>query len=113
MMISRLVPLLALGISGTAFSATALTSETMRNGKSVYGVPNAAQAADRVVDVQKVKRLNVHCGETVTFQNGAERFTWRFDVVGHRTVDLKKVAPAGFTAERFLVHVSPNQYERP
>jgi hypothetical protein len=112
MTVRKLIPLLTLAIAGTAFAAPPKSSETMPNGRSIYGVSNAPQAADRVVDVKSVKQLNVTCGETVTFKSGARQFTWRFDVLGHRVVDLKKVAPADFPVDRFLVYVSSNPDER-
>lgn len=92
--------------------AAASNADTFSNGRSWYGVPNSAGAATRVIDVKSTKAINVDCGETVTFQSGDKKFTWRFDVVSHRAVDLRKVAPADFTNEKLMVYVSANVYER-
>lgn len=93
-------------------AASASKAETFRNGKSWYGVPNSAEAATRVIDVKSAKEINVDCGETITFKNGDKKFTWRFDVAGHHNVDLRKIAPAGFTSEKLMVYVSANVFER-
>ena len=55
---------------------------------------------------------NIKCGDTITFRSGDKTFTWKFDVAGHRAVDLQKIAPAGFTKQPLMVYVSRNDAER-
>ena len=42
------------------------------------------------------RALNVRCGDTVTFVNGAKKFSWKFDTASHGAVPLAKIAPADF-----------------
>ena len=90
----------------------AVQAQTLMNGQSVYGRPGVDEAATRVVDLASTKPLNVTCGDTVTFVNGSQRFTWRFDTISHRAVPLAKVAPAGFGAREQVVYVSRQASER-
>lgn len=102
---------LGLALSATAMAAPA-ADKTLRNGRSVYGVPSTAQAADRVVDVASAKALNIDCYETVTFRSGQQEFTWKFEVVGHGAVALKDIAPAGFDTKGLKVYIAPSDAER-
>lgn len=103
--------LLGLLMSVTAAQATPL-QESMFNGRSVYGVPASAQQASKVVDVDKVSAVNVECGETVVFRKDEQSFAWKFDTVGHRAVNLAKIAPKEFAGKPLTVYVSPNEAER-
>jgi hypothetical protein len=96
----------------TPVAMASAQAETFANGRSWYGVPNNPEVATRVVDVNSTDALNIECGETVTFRNGDKSFTWRFDVVNHRAVDIRKVAPANFASKKLMVYVSPNDFER-
>lgn len=98
-------------LAGT--SSFAKGSETLRNGQSIYG-QSAQQpvSGGRVVDVAAGDKLNVRCGDTVTFVNGAKRFTWKFDAVNHQRVDLAKIAPSDFGKAGFTVYVAGNDLER-
>ncbi len=49
---------------------------------------------------------------TLTFRSGGECFSWKFDVVGHRVVDLQAIAPVGFSGEPLKAHVAHNDAER-
>jgi len=93
--------------------ASANAGSTLNNGRSVHGVASAAQP-DRVVDLAKVAsgELNIVCGETVQFRNGDKTFAWKFESVGHRAVDLRALAPAGFTDRPLWVFVERNDGER-
>lgn len=103
---------LALATAVAASLALPAAAERFANGKSWYGAPSSAEVATQTVDVKSAKRLNVRCGDTVTFRNGEQRFSWRFDVLNHQVVDLRKIAPAGFTAEPLRIYISSNVYER-
>ncbi len=101
--------------SAAALSATgafAASDETYANGRSIYGVPASQGAESKVLDVANTKFANIKCGDTVTFRSGDKTFTWKFDVAGHRAVDLQKIAPAGFTKQPLMVYVSRNDTER-
>lgn len=94
--------------AGSAFAA----GDTLPNGKSRFGNPTAEVQNARVVDVAGVKTLNVRCGESVTFVNGAKKFSWRFDPVNHGVVALAKLVPADFGATDIKVYVSRNEAEK-
>jgi hypothetical protein len=96
----------------TSTAAFAAGPHTLMNGSSLLGVPALAERSSKVLDVASTPSANVICGDVVTFRNGAKTFTWKFDGVSHRTVDLQKIAPAGFTSKPLLVYVEPNAYER-
>jgi hypothetical protein len=94
--------------AGTAFAA----GGTFMNGNSFYGKPSAEMKGNLVVDVATAKTLNVKCGDTVTFVNGAKRFSWRFETTPHSGVPLAKIAPADFGAGATTVYVARNDMER-
>ena len=98
--------------AATAASSTSAAS-TLANGRSVHGLPSAAQP-DRVVDLDKTgsNELNIVCGETVQFRDGDRTFAWKFESVGHRAVDLRALAPAGFTDKPLWLFVERNDGER-
>lgn len=97
-----------------AVSAQAGTmgSDRLYNGKSVNGEAVAAPQSARVVNVDGSKALNVNCGEIVTFQKDGKSFSWKFDSAGHRPVDVRAIAPAGFANKPLMVYVSKNESER-
>jgi hypothetical protein len=104
---------LALGLALSATMASAaMDTSTLANGKSVYGVVASTSQTAKVVDVGTASTLNIDCGETVTFRNGDKSFSWKFDVVGHRVVDLQTIAPAGFSSKPLKVYVARSDGER-
>jgi len=102
----------ALSMAGASQAATGANGERLMNGKSIYGVPATASSSVKEVNVDQLDALNVQCGDTLTFRQGAQSFTWKFDVVSHRIVDLQKIAPAGFIKKPLLVYVDRNESER-
>jgi hypothetical protein len=102
----------AILLSASVLASATTQPDTFNNGRSWYGGPNSAEQATRVVDVNSVEAINAKCGDTITFRNGDKTFTWRFDVVSHRAVDFRKVAPAGFASKELVVYVSRNDTER-
>jgi Heavy-metal resistance protein CzcE len=81
----------------------------------IYGTPAAETSTDRIVHLDPHSHwVNVDYGETVRFVaqsgNGSERsFAWRFDVSSDVwSVDLSKVAPAGFPDRNVRVYVGPD-----
>lgn len=103
----------ALLIAAGAQASSAASSSPLANGRSVHGMPSAAQP-DRVVDLAQAgsDELNIVCGETVQFRNGNQTFAWKFESVGHRAVDLRALAPAGFTDKPLWLFVERNDGER-
>lgn len=94
--------------AGTAFAA----GDLLPNGKSRFGQPAAELQGARVVDATTTKTLNVRCGDTVTFVNGAKKFSWKFDTTNHGAVPLARIAPSDFGAVASTVYVSRNDSER-
>ena len=109
--ISSSAVLLGLLLAASAQAAPA-SPEKLYNGQSVYGREVAQAQNARIVDVSATKALNVDCGETVTFKKGTQTFTWKFETVGHRPVDLRAIAPAGFLNAPVMVYVSRSEAER-
>lgn len=101
---------LAAALAGT--SAFAKGSDTLRNGQSIYGKSVSPTEGTRVVDVAAADKLNVRCGDTVTFVNGVKRFTWKFDAVNHQRVNLAKIAPSDFGQADLSVYIAGNDLER-
>ncbi len=105
--------LLAIGGAQAATGGSASAgSDLMYNGKSVHGSAVAAPPTARQVNVELGKSLNVACGETVTFRKGEKTFSWKFESATHRAVDLRTIAPAGFTDKGLMVYISRNEAER-
>ena len=92
--------------------AGTMGSDRMYNGKSVNGEAVTAPQNARVVDVDGSKTVNVNCGEVVTFQKDGKSFSWKFESAGHRPVDVRAIAPAGFSSKPLMVYVSKNESER-
>lgn len=104
---------IALGLLLAAHAqAGSLKAETLYSGQSVYGRSVPQPQSARVVDVSAQKSLNVVCGDTVTFKQGDKTFSWKFDTAGHRPVDLRAIAPAGFVDAPVMVYVSRSDAER-
>lgn len=97
-------------IAGAAQAATGGT-DGMLNGKSIHGEAVAATPKARVVNVDTGKAINVNCGDVVTFQSAGKSFTWKFNSAVHRALDVRDIAPQGFTDKKQLVYVSRNDSE--
>ena len=85
---------------------------TFMNGQSYYGQPTSQAAAARVVDIASARPINVAHGETVTFRSEGKEFSWTFNGLGGRAVDVTKIAPAGFSANRVSVYVGQDPLTR-
>ena len=90
----------------------AASGNTFMNGQSIYGQPAAQGAPVRVVDLASTDRLNVAYGESVTFRSGAKQFSWTFDGLDRRAVDVNQIAPAGFVGKPVVVYVGRNPSNR-
>lgn len=76
------------------------------NGMCIYGSSHTGQQAERVVDVEKSARvIGVNYGETVKFVDGSKSFTWTFNGLGGRSVELQRIAPTGFMTHGLGVSV--------
>ena len=95
---------------GAAQAAT-VGNQVMLNGKSVHGETVAATPYARVVNVDAGKAINVNCGDVVTFQSAGKSFTWKFNSAAHRALDVRDIAPQGFTDKKQMVYVSRNEGE--
>lgn len=101
---------IAVAVATTLGSAIA---DTLRNGESAFGQPATAGATARVVDLKATGYANVNYGETVIFRaDGASQFAWTFNGVQNRSLDLAKIAPAGFSATDYKVYVGRNALYR-
>jgi len=96
--------------AGVAQAATA-ANDRMLNGKSVHGEVVAATSTTRVVNVDAGKAINVNCGDVVTFQAAGKSFTWKFNSAAHRALDVREIAPQGFSDKKLMVYVSRNDGE--
>lgn len=104
-MTSRTVLRRALFAAALAVFAAAARPAAFAAGESIFGEPGRADSAQRVVDVSSVNRLNVSYGETVMFTNGHEQFSWTFDGLDRRSLDLANIAPAYFAAGPFTIYI--------
>lgn len=97
----RLIATAALCAVTIAAPLTSLAAgaDTFRNGKSYYGEASSETTAARVVDLGTTRAINVGFGETVTFRSGARTFTWTFNGLDQRGIDIAKIAPAGFPVQ--------------
>ena len=99
-------------LSGIPLAGFAASGNVFMNGQSIYGQPAAQGAPVRVVDMASTDRLNVAYGESVTFRSGAQQFSWTFDGLDRRSVDVGQLAPAGFAGKPFVVYVGRNPSNR-
>lgn len=106
---STLRAALLAALAAAAFSANA---DTFMNGESFYGTPTAATAYARQVAVGSRATMNVDYDGVVTFTNEGRSFTWRFNGLDDRPVDITKIAPAGFPTKPLTIYVAPNPWNR-
>lgn len=104
--------IVAVALAGAPGLGGVQATERLGNGNSLYGVPYVGGKADHVVELGTSQFINIKCGQTVLFRQAGKVFAWKFDVVGHRAVDLAKIAPAGFRVKDFKVYVDRNASER-
>lgn len=111
--IQNLRAALALGMASLSLATYAATgADTFMNGKSYYGEMTSQDSAARVVDVASSRHVNVTYGETVTFRSEGKQFSWTFNGLGGRSVDVVRIAPAGFPTKPFAVYVGRDPLTR-
>lgn len=110
----RFVGAIALGVATTAASFVSLAAsvDTFRNGQSVYGQPSTDNAATRVVELGTTTAINVSYGETVAFRSGGQTFSWPFNGLVGRGIDITKIAPAAFAIKPLGIFVERSSLNR-
>ena len=105
----------ALLVGATVMSgvASANNPDMFENGQSFYGQSATPTHNARVVDVASAKYVNAEYGETLTFVRADKTFTWTFNGLDNRAVDLRKIAPTGFAIESFTVYVGTDPLRKP
>lgn len=101
----------ALAAAFTAMAApwASHAAGTFMNGQSHYGQPAPATAAAPVVDLGSTRHLNVGYGETVSFRGtGGQVFTWTFNGLDLRAIDLARIAPPAFATPPLRVFIGRN-----
>jgi hypothetical protein len=79
--------------------------------RSQFGVPAEDRAAQREILIGPDTRwANVTEGETIRFvvrtpSGAGESFTWYFDTVGDRSMDLRQIAPPGTIGRPLHVYI--------
>lgn len=85
-----------LGLASLSLTAYAANGpDVFMNGKSYYGEPTSQVSAARVVDIASSGAINVPYGETVTFRSEGKQFSWTFNGLGGRAVNVTKIARPG------------------
>ncbi len=107
---AALVALVALSI--VPLLSFAARKPVFMNCQSIYGQPGAQGAPVRVVDLATTHQLNVEHGQSVVFRLGAQQFSWTFNGLGERSVDLSQIAPAGFANKPFTVRIGRDPSNR-
>lgn len=92
-------------------SVACATPSTFPTGESYYGRSVPVANFYRVVDLAQAKNVAIECGETVTFVNQGQKFSWKFDSIHHTRVPVAAVAPAGFDTAGIAVYINRNEYE--
>lgn len=105
-------PLRATLLAALAAAAFSAHADTFRNGESFYGTPTAATSYARQMTLGSRATLNVDYGSVVTFTNEGRSFTWQFNGLDHRPVDITKIAPAGFPTKPLIIYVAPDPWNR-
>jgi len=109
----RTTSTLRAALLATLAAATFSThADTFRNGESFYGAPTAATAYARQVTLGSRTTMNVGYGSVITFTNEGRSFTWQFNGLDHRPVDITKIAPAGFPTKPLIIYVAPDPFNR-
>lgn len=104
--------ILALGMAAIPLTSVAVGTDTFRNGQSFFGEPASQMPVTRTVELGTASHLNVSYGETVKFQSMGQQFTWTFNGLDRRAVDVTRIAPAGFPVKPLVVHVGRNPTNR-
>lgn len=106
----RFAGLMAIALPAFAHAAC---QDRFASGECLYGSSHTGQQAERVVDVNTARHaVGVNYGETVKFVDGGKSFTWTFNGLGGRNVELQRIAPAGFAAHGLSISVDRDPSDR-
>lgn len=93
-------------VAAAAPAASFAANDKFMNGQYRYGQPAAAASDARVVDAARTSRVNAVYGETIVFRaDGGQQFAWTFNGLGQRSVQLAKIAPAGFGSKTTVIYI--------
>lgn len=99
------------GIAAVLLLTSYASASTFPNGDSYFGNWMPVAHSYRVIDLAQSKWATVHCGETVTFVNKGQKFSFRFDSIRHSRVPIASFAPAGFDAGGKMVYINMGEYD--
>lgn len=71
-----------------------------------YGTAVMNDSADRTINLDTVKAINVTNGETVRFTSAGKSFSWHFSTFNDAPFDLAAIAPKGVDVKNVRVYVS-------
>lgn len=94
-----------------ASTVPASCQQVFGNGACIYGATTAAKA-DRVVDTNQLRFLAVNYGETVKFVHDGNEFTWTFNGLDARAVQLAQLTGGKLGGHDVMVYVRPNPLTR-
>lgn len=101
-----------LGLAALSSASFGASTDTFLNDQSLYGQPSHQGINARVVDLGSVASVSVKYGETITFRSESQQFSWIFDGLDRRAIDIAKIAPAGFAAKPMMVDVGRSAANR-
>lgn len=108
----KLAVLTALGLSVVSGAAFAASPERFMSGQSMNGQPADGVTNSRTVDVATAKSVKVAYGESLGFVNAGKSFSWQFNGLDNRRVDLGHIAPSDFSAKNLNIYVGKNPSNR-
>lgn len=100
---------LFIGVAAVLMATSYASAQTFPNGDSYYGNLMPVAPSYRVIDLEQGKWATVICGETVTFVNKGQKFSFKFDSVRHSRVSIASFAPAGFDTGGKVVYIHLGQ----
>lgn len=103
---------LCIGAAALLVATSYASAATFPNGESYYGNRMPLAQSARVIDLAtQTKWATVECGETVTFVNKGQPFSFKFDSIRHSRVPIASFAPAGFDAGNKMVYIHASEYD--
>lgn len=102
---------LFIGVAAVLIATSYASASTFPTGDSYFGNPMPVAQSYRVIDLAQGKWATVDCGETVTFVNKGQKFSFRFDSIRHSRVPIASFAPAGFDAGGKVVYIHMGEYD--
>ena len=92
---------------------TLIGANAMAEVANPIGMPAASAAANREVTIDaKTKYVNADQGDTIRFVSQGKSFTWNFDTLSLRPIELKEIAPKDFGAGNVTIYLETNPLYR-